>query len=367
MPAGSGGRQALASADPANLPFHRSFGPSIRRTVSVALGRRIHLEDPMHFDRLSLFALALLPACSAPVMQRTTTIHVAVAAPSPVTVQPPRSLPTVVVLEAPPETNAAQGPATLVTCSPAQRGQAGSPVTVSATSNRADVHYTWHVFMSPRPAIFRFANQFDPQDTNAEQGAGARVPFVTPIVGSYTLQAEARDEQQQIVGRCETQVAMLSHGLRVELSWNTNDTDVDLHAITSADARWVSPADAYYANRRPDEAQLPEAQRRWLDTDDVDGEGPENIRVDAPQLDRDYLFGVHYYSAHGHADATTAIVVIYCGEQQVARFSHPLVGTRNVSDNDFWRVASVRFDAQGHCAVHPINAVTRHRDVANQQ
>ena len=99
----------------------------------------------------------------------------------------------------------------------------------------------------------------------------------------------------------------------------------------------------------------------------MDGEGPENIRIDAPQLDRDYIFGVHYYSAHGHADATTAILVVYCGEQQVARFSRQLVGTRSVSDNDFWRVASVRFNAQGQCAVQPLNAISRHHDVANQQ
>lgn len=254
-----------------------------------------------------------------------------------------------------------------VQCTPPQRGQAGAPTTVRATSNRSDVHFTWHVFMGPRPAIYRFASQFDPQDTNAEQGTGASTPFVTPIVGTYTLQAEARDASEQVVGRCETQVAMLSHGLRVELSWNTNDTDVDLHAVTSADPWWVSVADTYYANRHPDDAQLPEPQRRWLDTDDVDGEGPENIRVDAPQLDRDYVFGVHYFSSHGHADATVAIVVLYCGEQQAGRFSRRLVGTGSPSDNDFWRVASVRFNAQGGCAVSPINAVSRHRDVAVRQ
>jgi len=170
----------------------------------------------MHFTRYLLCALALLPACSG--AARPATVHVAFAiAPPPVAAVLPR--PQVVVLEAPPEpTNPGANAQTVVTCSPAQRGQAGSPVTVSANANRNDVHYTWHVFLSPRPAIFRFASQFDPQDTNAEQGAGGMVPFVTPIVGSYTLQAEARDATEQVVGRCETQVAMMSHGLRVELS-----------------------------------------------------------------------------------------------------------------------------------------------------
>jgi hypothetical protein len=116
----------------------------------------------------------------------------------------------------------------------------------------------------------------------------------------------------------------------------------------------VTPQDCYYANRRPDDASADESRRRWLDTDDVDGEGPENIRVDVPELDEEYRVGVHYYSSHGSADATTAIVVIHCGEQQVARFERALHGHRSPDENDFWRVAGVRFRPDGSCVVAPL-------------
>jgi len=172
------------------------------------------------------------------------------------------------------------------------------------------------------------------------------------------VRAETRNPDGS-TARCDTAVSMLGHGLRVELSWNTQGTDVDLHALDQPEGRWFTPQDCYYANRQPDTALAEEGRRRWLDTDDVDGEGPENIRVDTPAVDHDYEIGVHFYSSHQQRGPTRATVVIYCGEQRVARFERDLTGDRGGSDaNDFWHVAAVRFGGPEVCAVQPIQQVT---------
>ncbi len=258
---------------------------------------------------------------------------------------------TVQVVAAAPLVAATDGAPT-VRCSAPARALAGTPVRLRADAAGEGIRTRWTVTQSPQARYYRFSERFDANDSDSIVATGAEVPFTSVIVGDYTVRAEVRDREGRTAA-CETQVTMAGHGLRVELSWNTGNTDVDLHMVTRRDPRWVTPADCYYANRTPDTATLDEPQRRWLDTDDTDGEGPENIRVDVPALDTDYQVGVHYYSSHGQPNPTTAIVVIYCGEQRVARFERDLVGQQSPNDNPFWRVGSVRFNPDGTCAVTP--------------
>ena len=251
------------------------------------------------------------------------------------------------------------GPPSPLRCSAPARALAGTPVTLRAAGARAGARVRWSVAAAPGDTrAYRFAAQYDDHDTDAVVASGAEVPFTSVIVGDFTVRAEVRDPDGT-TARCETAVSMLGHGLRVELSWNTQATDVDLHALGDPEARWFTPQDCYYANRTPDGAVSEEGRRRWLDTDDVDGEGPENIRVDTPDVDHDYQVGVHFFSSHQHHGPTHATVVIYCGEERVARFERDLVGDRGGSDaNDFWHVAAVRFGGPEVCVVRPVQRVT---------
>ena len=237
-------------------------------------------------------------------------------------------------------------------CLPPQRALAGTAVHLRA-EGPPGLRYRWSVTRSPQARYYRFSERFDANDSDGIVGVGAEVPFTSVIVGDYTVLAEARDADGRTMS-CETQVTLAGHGLRIELSWSTNATDVDLHMTRASAPQWVTPQDCYYANRRPDDANADESRRRWLDTDDVDGEGPENIRVDVPELDEEYRVGVHYYSSHGSSDPTTAIVLIYCGEQRVARFERAMHGNRAPDENEFWRVAGVRFRPDGSCQVSPL-------------
>jgi hypothetical protein len=258
---------------------------------------------------------------------------------------------------APPPPPAPVAPGTL-RCPAPSRALAGSPVTLRTTNTTAGARVSWSVISAPSSTrAYRFATVYNDADVGAMVASGVEVPFTSVIVGDFTVHAEATYPDGTI-DRCDTTVSMLGHGLRVELTWNTQDTDVDLHALDSTAGRWFTSQDCFYANRRPDSA-LPASNRRWLDTDDVDGEGPENIRVDTPTTDRDYQIGVHFYSSHGHSGATRATVVIYCGEQRMGSFERDLSGIRSSPDaNDFWNVASVRFDASAACTVQTLGRLT---------
>jgi hypothetical protein len=291
-----------------------------------------------------LLLVASLAACSSVAGTRTvTTVGVrqqVVVATDPVATVASPGAPLVVA------TNGSS-----LRCSPPQRALAGTPVHLRA-EGPAGLRYRWSVTRSPQARYYRFSERFDANDSDGIVALGAEVPFTSVIVGDYTVRVDARDADGN-TSSCETEVTMAGHGLRVELSWNTDATDVDLHMTRGSSPQWVTPQDCYYGNRRPDDANADESRRRWLDTDDVDGEGPENIRVDVPELDEEYRVGVHFYSSHGSSDATTAIVVIHCGEQQVARFERALHGNRSPDENEFWRVAGVRFRPDGSCVVAP--------------
>ncbi len=299
------------------------------------------------------FVLALLGigACSA----HTSRSVVWVAAPPAGTAQiavaphPPRDVLAIATVPAPPD-QATVG-ALAVRCPDPSRALAGMPVRLRAAANVQGLRYRWTVRDAPmNNRAYRFLDRYDANDTDAVVASGQEVPFTSVIVGDYTLQAEVRDAEGN-TATCTSTVTMAGHGLRVELSWNTNATDVDLHSVMTDAPRWFTNADCYYANRRPD-VGLPVAdQQRWLDTDDVDGEGPENVRVDAPLEGRGYRVGVHFYSDHGHAGPTHAIVMVYCGEQHVARFERDLI------NQDFWHVADIGFRPGSACAVTVANRV----------
>jgi len=283
-------------------------------------------------------------------------VQIAVEAPPQ---QTPPTRPVEVTVSAPLEV-ATDGAGPQIRCPAAMQAMAGGSVHLRAEATSPSgsaVRVRWEVRAAPQNnRAYRFLDVFNANDTDAVVGMGLEVPFAGVIVGDYTLVATARDAEGR-TAECETQVAMTGHGLRVELSWNTQGTDVDLHATRGPSTPWVSPQDCYYAQRTPDTSDPDPGHQRGLDTDDTDGEGPENIRVDAPRPGEDYNVGVHYYSSHGQPGRTRATVMVYCGERRVARFERDLVGNRGVNENDFWHVARVRFGGAAGCEVTPVGRV----------
>jgi len=85
-------------------------------------------------------------------------------------------------------------------------------------------------------------------------------------------------------------------GLHIELEWDQDDCDVDLHLVKPGGKLFDCKDDCYYANMNPDwGAPNDFIDDPFLDYDDVDGYGPENLNVSEP-VPGTYKVTMHYYS-----------------------------------------------------------------------
>ena len=180
------------------------------------------------------------------------------------------------------------------------------------------------------------------------------------IVGDYVIRVTGTVSQSQTL-TCVTTVHALPHGLRVELTWDGSG-DVDLHLHNASDTPWFSQSaaddDCFYAS----------STSTWgavLDTDNTVANGPENVRIDVPELASPYTVGVHNYSA---AEGRIATVRVFCGSDAIPKatfVSRALSGTAGgqCTGNEFWKVAAVEFTTLADCDVTPINTYGASNDV----
>jgi hypothetical protein len=202
--------------------------------------------------------------------------------------------------------------------------------------------------------------------------------FMADIAGDYTLNLVVTDDEGNI-GMCTFVVtAVPSEGLRVEMYWNPPDrscdatpgpgcdpTDVDLHLLHPSAPHWFQDPDpgapqldCYYGNCNASSGMVLEwdalgaDDNPRLDLDDVEGHGPENINIDTPVTGHVYTVGVHYYADDGFGPSQV-YVKVYCASTTGECTSGPpvefgpvelRVDNRDWSNNQFWRVATVRWD-----------------------
>ncbi|MFO0749769.1 MAG: choice-of-anchor D domain-containing protein [Myxococcota bacterium] len=93
-----------------------------------------------------------------------------------------------------------------------------------------------------------------------------------------------------------TQPPLGELGLHIKIAWNTDDTDEDSHLIMPGGTFFDCFSDCYFGNPSPDWGTTGDwHDDPFLDVDDVDGYGPENINISTPQPGT-YTFKVHYYA-----------------------------------------------------------------------
>ncbi|MCB9730431.1 MAG: choice-of-anchor D domain-containing protein [Deltaproteobacteria bacterium] len=84
-------------------------------------------------------------------------------------------------------------------------------------------------------------------------------------------------------------------GLHINLNWDTDATDVDMHLLWPGGSLWDCQTDCYFGNPQPDWGTKGDIlDDPFLDVDDVDGFGPENINISEPKPGT-YKFIIHYY------------------------------------------------------------------------
>ncbi len=128
-------------------------------------------------------------------------------------------------------------------------------------------------------------------------------------------------------------------GLHIEMEWNVDNSDVDMHLVKPGGTLFDCDTDCYYANMSPDWGTSGSTlDDPFLDYDDVDGYGPENTNISEPQPGT-YKLAMHYYNDayEGWSGGPTEVTVrIYSYGQLLGTFKEKLQST-----DDVWDVANI--------------------------
>ncbi|MEM9070466.1 MAG: hypothetical protein AAGE52_18315 [Myxococcota bacterium] len=181
--------------------------------------------------------------------------------------------------------------------------------------------------------------------------------FLPDLAGEYRVQLTVTDDDGNMAS-CTTLVrAIATEGLRVEMFWDTDGTDMDLHLLNEGGRRWRTEDDCYFRNcipTGPDWGGGGSDDDPSLDIDDTDGMGPENINVDDPQP------GIYRVGAYAYGGTGNVTVRVYCGgsttEPRATFGPTRIVGTG--ARHDFWRVADVEISGGG-CRITELDDIER--------
>lgn len=147
--------------------------------------------------------------------------------------------------------------------------------------------------------------------------------------------------------------ALPTNAIRIELTWDHPDSDLDLHLIRGETGRFCDCAtDCHYRDcaRTPDWFGIP-AQNPRLDHDARMGFGPENINIDGEGAMRTvhdgvYLVAVHYYASNAGvshwptrvSNATLRVFIFGLLAGELTRAMQ--------DDGDLWMAARIDWPAQ---------------------
>ena len=249
-------------------------------------------------------------------------------------------------------------------CPPPQSTPAGIPISLTAGTPEG-VRYEWRLVSAPT------GGNNTPNLWTPDPPLGRTVQLLPFIVGVYVVELTVTTSGGQSLS-CRTRITAEGRGLRVTLTWD-GPGDVDLHVHNGSEgAAWFDePEDCFYMNRTPRWVPGPISvgPNPELDFDNTTADGPENTSIDVPELNRQYHIGVHHYA---RAQGRIARIEVFCGGTSVpdaAFTSRPLQGTSagNCNNtNDFWRVATVRFDRTGQCQITPIDTYSDAREACTR-
>ncbi len=190
--------------------------------------------------------------------------------------------------------------------------------------------------------------------TELERTSTANPSFWADLSGIYEVQLTVTDalglESEPAVVIIE---ALPTNAVRLELTWDHPDADLDLHLLREGGTFCDCNTDVHYRDcgRTPNWfPQTPGANPR-LDLDDRSGFGPENINIDGhgPARfipDGSYSMAVHYYSTNEQTSswptsATVATLRVFVFGLLAAEFTQELVET-----GQLWVAGTLRWPEQ---------------------
>jgi hypothetical protein len=157
--------------------------------------------------------------------------------------------------------------------------------------------------------------------------------FVIDVAGDYDFQLVVTDSAgvDSEPTTCRVQ-AIPAEELYVAVSWDTGNSDVDLHMVPQGET-FFGAGDCYYANPSPARWDTEGYGSPIYALDNQTGYGPENINVDDP-VDMKYYIRVHYWADRGGGD-TKATVSIYVNGELLETV------TGDLTNDDRWNVGYV--------------------------
>ncbi|MCA9527354.1 MAG: choice-of-anchor D domain-containing protein, partial [Myxococcales bacterium] len=124
--------------------------------------------------------------------------------------------------------------------------------------------------------------------------------------------------------------------LHIRVSWDTDLTDVDTHVLGPGGQAWTCAGDCYFSNPNPDWGQQGRFEDDpFLDLDDVDGFGPENVNIAAP-ANGTYRVIAQYWDSHGGNDPNVTVEILSFNNV-VARYGP----VRLRASDDEWDVVDI--------------------------
>lgn len=218
-----------------------------------------------------------------------------------------------------------------------------SILSVSAEDDGDVLNYAWRTLSRPEGSA---------AGNPAPIGNGQTASFTPDLAGIYRVQVTVTDGDG-MTDMCVIEVQAISQqGLRMELSWDTDGTDMDSHLLRPDATRYNSDDDCYYANCTGGRLEWGEPgpdDNPRLDIDDTNGFGPENINIDEP-YDGVYRVAVHAYGG----EAGRIVARIFCGGSD----TEPVrVFTGALRSRQVWEVADVEIVGP-RCTVRELGRVT---------
>ncbi len=172
-------------------------------------------------------------------------------------------------------------------------------------------------------------------ELNADEASVAS--FTADVAGTYWAELQVINNAGVASAPTKHVIEAIPEDLiHIELVWNTNNSDLDLHLLDGLGSEfYLIPGDCCYCNPNPNWGSITDdIDDCRLDLDDRYGYGPENINVDAP-TDGEYYTEVFYFKDNG-GGPTEATVRFYVAGVLERSF------TRELNQSDRWQVAYVR-------------------------
>lgn len=167
-----------------------------------------------------------------------------------------------------------------------------------------------------------------------------RVQLTLDLAGDYEVGLTVIDTDG--IRSCNDAVARIhvepSEDLHIQLVWDHQTADLDLHLLNEGGAVFTHEGDVYFSNREP--LDWFPSNPEWvpsLDADDNRGYGPENINIEHPEPGSRWRVLAHYWNKQTDGDAfTVATLRIYAYGQLVADIPQSFE-----SDQTLWRAVEI--------------------------